>query len=109
MLYLDETLHSNTHVNELDPFDEFVVAVKNERRRKLPFLRFALREVVRQLLAVLLVDVLERSEVAHDHLHLIHCLLDISLEHFGRIEMTPALTQQTRHRHSQLRSRKLFT
>jgi len=73
--------------------------VKDEHGRKLPFLRLAGSEVLRQLLAVPLVDVLERQEIGHGNLHLDNRLINLALEHFGRIEIGAALTTQTELQH----------
>jgi len=76
--------------------------VKDKHRRKLPFLRLAEGEVLRHLLAVPFVDVLERQEVGHGNLHLDDRLINLTLEHLGRIEIGAALTTQTELPHLHL-------
>ena len=81
------------YVDQLDPFEKFVVAVKHEDRRELPVLGLAVTEKVLDLLAMLIIDVFERGEVADHHLHLNDGLLDLTLEHLRRVEVTAALEQ----------------
>ena len=68
---------SQTYINELNSFDEFVVAVEDEHWCKLPVPGWlAGLEVVLDLAAVQLVDVLECSEAVDGRPH-----LDLSLIH----------------------------
>jgi len=84
-------VQNKTHADELDSFDEFVVAVEYQHRCKLPLFRLAMCEEFRELVTVALVDVLESSEVCHHHLHFDQSFIDLPFEHLVRIKVTSTL------------------
>jgi len=81
------------YIDELDSFDEFVKAVKHQYWSELPFFRLAFFEVAGDLQTILLVDVFQDGQIVQHHLHLDYHLLDLTLEHFGRIKIASALRQ----------------
>jgi len=86
----------STYVDELDSFDELVVAVEDQYGRELPVPGgVLLAEVGPDVGAVLLVDGFQSGQVADDHLHLDNRLINLALEHLRRVQERPTLRETT--------------